>query len=1085
MERTVAALTRHYPRRDEASQQALAVLNQYPSLVNPEQSDFTYDDGRVELLLSLTGVLPIPIGSNTYHCPVAIWLPLDFPSRPPIVYVLPSETLQIRKGKHVDANGKVTVPYLDNWERKSEGCSLTSLVNELVPVFSARYPLSPVQPKPKPPTPAAVASSPAAGPPPRPPPPTAQNTQPIPPRPAPPPSVSPSGSMSFSSGPPPRPPLPAQSATMGPGAPARPQSTVYEQPTRSASLMTPDGRTGSPVAPPRPPPPGVDGQAGSGLPPMGRPLPGSFGAPPPPAYPAPQQPLAPPIPPPQRPGSVSYSFPPPFDPSRPPQPPPNDQLQPNSTGQPLPPGPPPGWPHLPHSQPISSASPALTQYSSAGPPQPQQPGFSVGNGQGYPGPIQMQGSYGPAAGVTAAPMTGHPDQYGQRIAPPVGSAVRVQSPTASTVSEQPTLHEPSQPPRRSFHPESDLRSSIGSTQSYRPATPPHTAASRATAHATGGRPYSPAPSETGTYVSYASSAPVPPQPYHNSPPASHRRQTSAQPHLPPQAPLHHSPPPQTPSHSISPRTQHLMYDRAQTHSPAPLSDVGSYASSRTQEYSSTGRSRGPRAPGPPSEYSATGEYGSYIPSASASTVSGPVYKAQSPPPQQQQRAPPSRSMTVSYETRHSHGAYPESDADPAFEPVIEARSPPAPPQPPQPPAQPQPPPTRQGSTRSEYTATSSAFVPQRQYTQHPDVPTYHSGYSQPLQTLQGPPPPGSVASYISSGTYGQPEHSPQGLPYGGHPSTNGLAPPIPIVAAASPPVARAARKARPALHASKPVNILDAADDDLDSNAPSSPSTVTGPNATTSVAGSDSISNIGDGRARPPQPLQTSQQQQPQQRAPPVPPNPALLALRTRLHSKLTTAMTQLAHTTEAELARLDLMRVDLEKAQPAIEDEMARLEAVRSVCAGVRDRYAQVVGEAQQRMREYEARGEGVDVDEIVCGSTVVYTQLLDLVAEDAALEDTIYALGRGLNSGGSADIDLDRFLKRVRNLAKEQFVVRATINKILTGLAVRRNARESQQLASGSGRTGTPVSLSNGVAGNQDRGSGSGGRGTPASSA
>jgi hypothetical protein len=31
-----------------------------------------------------------------------------------------NETLQIRKGKHVDANGQVSVPYLDNWERKSE-----------------------------------------------------------------------------------------------------------------------------------------------------------------------------------------------------------------------------------------------------------------------------------------------------------------------------------------------------------------------------------------------------------------------------------------------------------------------------------------------------------------------------------------------------------------------------------------------------------------------------------------------------------------------------------------------------------------------------------------------------------------------------------------------------------------------------------------------------------------------------------------------------------------------------------------------------------------------------------------------------
>lgn len=81
-----------------------------------------YDDGRVELLLSLTGVLPVPIGPNTYHCPIAIWLPLDFPAKPPTVFVLPSETLAIRKGKNVDASGKVGVPYLDNWARKAEVC---------------------------------------------------------------------------------------------------------------------------------------------------------------------------------------------------------------------------------------------------------------------------------------------------------------------------------------------------------------------------------------------------------------------------------------------------------------------------------------------------------------------------------------------------------------------------------------------------------------------------------------------------------------------------------------------------------------------------------------------------------------------------------------------------------------------------------------------------------------------------------------------------------------------------------------------------------------------------------------------------
>lgn len=89
-------------------------------LTRPTALPAAYDDGRVELLLSLTGVVPVPVGASTYHCPVRLWLPLDFPSRPPIVYVVPSETLAVRKGRSVDASGKVGVPYLDNWERKSE-----------------------------------------------------------------------------------------------------------------------------------------------------------------------------------------------------------------------------------------------------------------------------------------------------------------------------------------------------------------------------------------------------------------------------------------------------------------------------------------------------------------------------------------------------------------------------------------------------------------------------------------------------------------------------------------------------------------------------------------------------------------------------------------------------------------------------------------------------------------------------------------------------------------------------------------------------------------------------------------------------
>lgn len=146
--------------------------------------------------------------------------------------------------------------------------------------------------------------------------------------------------------------------------------------------------------------------------------------------------------------------------------------------------------------------------------------------------------------------------------------------------------------------------------------------------------------------------------------------------------------------------------------------------------------------------------------------------------------------------------------------------------------------------------------------------------------------------------------------------------------------------------------------------------------------------------------------------APPRPPNPELLALRARLHAKLSSSLHALSSATDAQRSQLAILESDLLKGEPAIVDEMQRLEAVRAVCDTVRARYEAVVSEAEGRLGEYERRGDGPEVDEIVCSSTVVYNQLVELVAEDAALEDTIYQLGRGLNSE-TADIDLDRFLK------------------------------------------------------------------------
>jgi ESCRT-I complex subunit TSG101 len=108
---------------------------------------------------------------------------------------------------------------------------------------------------------------------------------------------------------------------------------------------------------------------------------------------------------------------------------------------------------------------------------------------------------------------------------------------------------------------------------------------------------------------------------------------------------------------------------------------------------------------------------------------------------------------------------------------------------------------------------------------------------------------------------------------------------------------------------------------------------------------------------------------------PPRPPNPELLALHSALHAKLHASLTTLSQTLASDTQRLQAAQRDLLAGEPAIRDEMARLEAVRDVCRAVGTRTKGVVTEAESRLGEVRRKGE-VEVDELVCSTTIVYDQ-------------------------------------------------------------------------------------------------------------
>ncbi len=113
--------------------------------------------------------------------------------------------------------------------------------------------------------------------------------------------------------------------------------------------------------------------------------------------------------------------------------------------------------------------------------------------------------------------------------------------------------------------------------------------------------------------------------------------------------------------------------------------------------------------------------------------------------------------------------------------------------------------------------------------------------------------------------------------------------------------------------------------------------------------------------------------------APPVPPSkpppPSVLHLHAVLLPHLTSALPPLMHSLQSQKAHLVERREDLATGEPAIRDEMARLEAVKKVCDAVGGRMQGVVEKGEARVAELEQRGD-VSVDEVVCGISIVHNQ-------------------------------------------------------------------------------------------------------------
>lgn len=120
--------------------------------------------------------------------------------------------------------------------------------------------------------------------------------------------------------------------------------------------------------------------------------------------------------------------------------------------------------------------------------------------------------------------------------------------------------------------------------------------------------------------------------------------------------------------------------------------------------------------------------------------------------------------------------------------------------------------------------------------------------------------------------------------------------------------------------------------------------------------------------------------QPPQASAPPRPPNPELLQLHAQVHDKIRSEFSSLSQLTLLETDRLRTQQTDLLAGEPAIRDEMARLEAVRDVCRNVAARLRSIVDQSDRNLAELRRKGDP-EVDELVCSTSIVHNQRVSVL--------------------------------------------------------------------------------------------------------
>ncbi|ROT40925.1 UEV-domain-containing protein [Sodiomyces alkalinus F11] len=167
---------------------------------------------------------------------------------------------------------------------------------------------------------------------------------------------------------------------------------------------------------------------------------------------------------------------------------------------------------------------------------------------------------------------------------------------------------------------------------------------------------------------------------------------------------------------------------------------------------------------------------------------------------------------------------------------------------------------------------------------------------------------------------------------------------------------------------------------------------------------------------------------------PPIPPNPEKDALLRQLGQALHAYRQRGLQQNESSMAGLRAQHAAMLAAKERMEAEQVSLDHLSALLSSNANilhdalRKADAVIEASRNQRP-------PDIDELLVAPTVVANQLYNLVAEERAIGDTIFVLGRAVERGR---VSPAVFAKTTRSLAREWYLKKALARKIARGMGL-----------------------------------------------